>query len=1094
MPRNLLDDGSVVGQWWRPVPAADRILCELCPRACQLKPGDRGFCFVRENRDGKMVLSTYGRSTGFCIDPIEKKPLHHFYPGTSVLSFGTAGCNLGCKFCQNWEISKSRQVEQLSQQASPSMIAQAAVELGCRSVAFTYNDPVVWAEYAIDTAEACRQLGVKTVAVTAGYLSAAARPAFFQAMDAANVDLKGFTEDFYWKVTGAHLSPVLETLLFLKRETNVWFEITNLVIPQVNDDPSQIRAMSDWILEHLGPDVPIHFSAFHPDFRMQDQPPTPPETLAKVYEIARGAGMRYVYVGNVHDRRRQQTYCPQCQACLIERDWYELGAFKIHDGCCQQCRSPIAGHFENTPGTWGRKRQPVTWNARSQTQPLSTPLYKVAPMTKSISTGNLSSRLDSAALTDEQRQSLLAVAARWICRLATNAQPVPNWLAELGELQHRMVYGVFTTLKRGSLLRGCCGSIGQPRPLGEQLLHACRRTVLEDARMPAISPYELPYLHLDLSLLDPLEPIAVRGRARLVAFELGKHGLHIRGGERGGLLLPSVSVEQGWDAEQFLRGVCRKTGLPETAWETDDTSLQRFAGTVLASTIPEEAWRDLPRVKPRLLDPHQLRLLQGWVVANLTALARHATPSYFQPEIPDGNIHGLILSLFTEVSKRPLWHMIKLSLRPGMALQSTLFGMTQAAYEVLQRLRSEGDIRVEIGVTVLEDPAAHGHLQLSKKGLGDSQFLDQIRQQLGLEGLPGAGRALVCMTGPEAVVVSYDPEVAPAFQVMDAARKIGFHEAVMSVYSMAITSTRPMIVATNLPMAKASDEDRSPAVAGRFYPAEDGPRKALVADIFSKLPAAVRVDNRRSSSPAGESYRDNLLAIMTPHAGLTFSGRLAALAWREVDFRRPCIIIGPKHTAEGVAWAVAPCRHWKLSAAVSMDSDYALAEKLVQQIDGLRFDAVAHQHEHAIEVQLPIIEYLTQHPRVVGVALQGGGWERIASTARCLARLLRDTPVPPLLAISSDMNHYASDQENRRRDRLALDAIHAKDPQRLLRVCREHDISMCGLLPAAIVLQTLHELGEDYEVEELGYATSGEVHPSEQVVGYAALAFRRVSN
>src|SRR3954447_19426054 len=271
-------DGLLPGGWWHDEPEGGRIACDLCPRACSLKEGDRGFCFVRQVKGGEMVLTTYGRSTRFCIDPIEKKPLNHFYPGTSVLSFGTAGCNLGCKFCQNWDISKSREVERLSELATPEAIAEAARRHGCRSVAFTYKDPVIWAEYAIETARACRAAGVKTVAVTAGYITPEARGPFFEVMDAANVDLKGFTEEFYQHVTYSHLQPVLETLEWLKRESDTWFEITNLVIPRANDSMDEIRQMRQWILKQCGDDVAVHFTAFPPDFRMRDRPNTPRET------------------------------------------------------------------------------------------------------------------------------------------------------------------------------------------------------------------------------------------------------------------------------------------------------------------------------------------------------------------------------------------------------------------------------------------------------------------------------------------------------------------------------------------------------------------------------------------------------------------------------------------------------------------------------------------------------------------------------------------------------------------------------------------------------------------------------------------------
>ncbi len=319
--RQILDDGSVVGEWWDHAPTEDRLVCRLCPRECHLKEGDRGFCFVRENRDNQMVLSTYGRSTGFCIDPIEKKPLNHFYPGTSVMSFGTAGCNLGCKFCQNWDISKSREVERLSQYATPSLIVEAAIDHRCHSVAFTYNDPVIWAEYAIDTAKECRAAGIKTVAVTAGYMTKESRAPFYQYMDAANVDLKSFSEDFYWKITNSHLEPVLDTLRFLRHDTDVWFEITNLIIPHSNDSRDELSRMADWIVSELGEDVPVHFSAFHPDFRMRDLPPTSHESLIMAYEIAKNAGIRYPYVGNVHDVQRQSTYCPNAK----QHSWKEIG-------------------------------------------------------------------------------------------------------------------------------------------------------------------------------------------------------------------------------------------------------------------------------------------------------------------------------------------------------------------------------------------------------------------------------------------------------------------------------------------------------------------------------------------------------------------------------------------------------------------------------------------------------------------------------------------------------------------------------------------------------------------------------------------------
>jgi AmmeMemoRadiSam system radical SAM enzyme len=339
------------------------VVCDLCPRHCTIAPGQRGFCFVRTNRDGKIVSTTYGRSTGFCIDPIEKKPLHQFYPGTPVLSFGTAGCNLGCVFCQNWTSSRNRDVDAACAAAAPEVIAAAARRHGCRSVAFTYNDPIIWAEYAIDTAKACRALGVKTVAVTSGYITDTAREEFFESIDAANVDLKGFTDEFYREYCGGQLQPVLDTLRWLVRESPTWVEITNLVIPGANDSLEEIERMCQWIAAELGPDVPLHFSAFHPDFKLTDRGPTPPATLQAAYDIARRAGLRYVYVGNIHDPDRQHTHCPGCGRAVIRREGYSIGAFEIRGGRCAACQTPIAGHFDDAPGTWGNRRMPVMLSA-----------------------------------------------------------------------------------------------------------------------------------------------------------------------------------------------------------------------------------------------------------------------------------------------------------------------------------------------------------------------------------------------------------------------------------------------------------------------------------------------------------------------------------------------------------------------------------------------------------------------------------------------------------------------------------------------------------------------------------------------------------
>jgi pyruvate formate lyase activating enzyme len=353
------DESVVPTRYWHRLEDG-RVQCDLCPRFCKLREGQRGLCFVRGRLDDAVVLTTYGRSSGFCVDPIEKKPLNHFLPGTPVLSFGTAGCNLACSFCQNWDISKSRQIDTLADRADPETIARAAERLGCRSVAFTYNDPVIFHEYAIDVARACRERGVQTVAVTAGEVCEEPRREFYSVMDAANVDLKAFTEEFYYRICGSHLQPVLDTLVYLKHETDVWFEITTLLIPGANDSTAEIDQLTRWVGRELGPDVPLHFTAFHPDWKMTDRPPTPPATLTRARGIGLANGLRYVYTGNVHDQEGGTTLCHGCGERLIVRDWYEIRRWNLApDGSCPVCGTPCAGRFEAQPGAWGARRRPV---------------------------------------------------------------------------------------------------------------------------------------------------------------------------------------------------------------------------------------------------------------------------------------------------------------------------------------------------------------------------------------------------------------------------------------------------------------------------------------------------------------------------------------------------------------------------------------------------------------------------------------------------------------------------------------------------------------------------------------------------------------
>jgi AmmeMemoRadiSam system radical SAM enzyme/AmmeMemoRadiSam system protein B/AmmeMemoRadiSam system protein A len=1093
-----------LGKWWHRDEAIGRIICDLCPRHCSMKEGDRGFCFVRKIEGDQMVLDTYGRSTGFCIDPIEKKPLHHFYPGTSVLSFGTAGCNLGCQFCQNWDISKSREVAKLSSIAEPELIAQAAKELGCKSVAFTYNDPVVWAEYAIDTAKACRAIGVQSVAVTAGYMCAEARREFYAHMDAANVDLKSFSEEFYRKITYSQLEPVLETLQYLQNETDVWFEITNLLIPNTNDSDDELKKMCDWILKSLGSNVPLHFSAFHPDFRMTDQPRTPHETLLKAHDIATQTGLRYVYVGNVHDVEHSSTYCRSCRSMLIERDWYQLGRYGLSGNLCGKCGAEQAGRFGDKPGDWGRKRQAVNLDSFRQSKIPSSgirvtlPIMPTAEDVVNKTSELLSKRPPNTAselampspvmsapvklpmlrfedLTEEQKKAIHRSTQIVVIAATCGRGVSKEWLDLLGPLGDLHVMGMFTTLKRGKQLRGCCGFLGRPTTLKEAVYSSAQRTATEDGRMPAISTVEIPYLSMDVSLLASPIVLTVPAEKRIDCVEVGKHGLKITLGEQSGLLLPSVAVEQNWTAEEFLKGVCRKAGLPEDAWKRSEATLEIFEGLLIAGEIEAE---NLPSVLPLKMPPGNIQSLQRLkqiATQNMIAIAQGATPSYYALDAMDGTVNGIVLTLVDTSNSRPLAHWIKTSLRPGVALQSSLFELCKAAADVLSQARFQKVTDVELAITVLFDPVHHGAL------LYDQWEGNQLKTELNgcsLEGIRPDQRAIVTASGDFAAV-SFDSTKSIQTLLSDAALAVRSRRNPVGVYSMSCISTASSLLASNASAALDLDDVRPPAVAEGFYPSNPESRRQLVAELKSNVPSVIK------PKPA--------LAIMTPHAGLRYSGQVAMNVWSSVQLPAKLLLIGPKHTAFGRDWAVSPSQAWELPGGEKWCIDLELAKRIVNRVDGMELDLAAHAREHGVEIQLPILEALSPkeaRPSMVAIAMKNASLDEIMRAAEQLADALRESVDRPLLVISSDLNHYAPEAENRRKDRLAIDAILTGDPKRLIETCQQNTISMCGLVPAALIMQTLINLEEPFTVEEISYENSGKRADPQRVVGYAGIVFR----
>ncbi len=1052
--------GEAVARWWS-TESDGRVECHLCPRACRLKPGDRGFCFVRVNRDGEMVLDTYGRSTGFCIDPIEKKPLNHFLPGTPVLSFGTAGCNLGCKFCQNWDISKSREVARLSNLALPADIASAAVEHSCRSVAFTYNDPVIWAEYAIDTARECHRAGVKTVAVTAGYITPQARGEFFDAMDAANIDLKAFTEDFYFKLTGAHLDPILDTIRYVCNETDCWVELTNLVIPDANDSPDEFRRMCDWVLESAGTDVPVHFTAFHPDFRMTDRPATPPETLVRAYEQARQSGLNYVYVGNVHDVARQSTYCPECGKLLIERDWHQIGQYTLNGNRCSGCDHVIPGVFESEPGNWGRRRYPLQIRpATSRSAATKLPATRTerrsknpaeSTPTRSPSSMNLEAETTDIPLFSEEQLARIHRAACLQVEAAV-ADLDCDTRSLLGDLADQKVAGAFVTLKRGETLRGCCGLQGTPIALHAAIAEAATRTAKHDPRMAPIAAAELPYLKLSFTILGAPKPIPTRGDDRIGSVEVGRHGLRIRQRGRAGLLLPSVARDRQWTARQFLDAVCAKAGLPAGSWRSDDAVVEVFDGIDYGddfhcSGLIETSERDSPMAAT-------LSQLSRWVHDNLVAITTGATPTYYLSNVEDCEVQGIVLRVCHDPQEPPVsW--LQLTIRDGLPLQSTLFQMTQHAASQFQADAPSTSWRVELAL--LTTVVHHG-----------------TAADCDLKGIDCRDRALVAMDGRR-WSIAYD-ESADAGELL--ARVLSaqsFRLDNTMVYSTHCLSSEPQFSLSMGPRAEPRITTRPPAVAGMFYPADDAAREALLDELFEGLSPVEPIE---------------VQAAMVPHAGLRYSGRIAADTWRRIKLPERVLIIGPKHTADGVDWAVAPHDAWQLSDRVSVAGDVELARQIAETVPGMELDAAAHAREHGSEVQLPILHRLAPQVRVAAIAMAGATMDELQSTAEALADLLQRLDKPPLLVISSDMNHFADDAENRRRDRIALGALERGNPGELLRLCAEENISMCGQVPAALVLLTMQAMGRQPRYREIAYGTSGDVSGDRaRVVGYAGVLF-----
>jgi AmmeMemoRadiSam system protein B/AmmeMemoRadiSam system protein A len=660
------------------------------------------------------------------------------------------------------------------------------------------------------------------------------------------------------------------------------------------------------------------------------------------------------------------------------------------------------------------------------------------------------------SLTDEQRQQILAAAGTLI-RAAVMAQTPSLADATLAGAASTPVAGAFVSLKRQGHLRSCCGGLlEQVVPLGKALQDAAWRTALDDVRFPPVSPSEFEHLEMEVWVLFNPRQVQERGEDRVQAVTVGgKHGLLVSRGQARGLLLPGVAVEHDWDSRQFLNQVCVKAGLHPTLWQDDETSLLTFEGISFRGPIADlESLA--PIVPAPLFQPQEMAAYASFCRDNLLLLLTGATPNYYLFGTPDGQVNGIVL-LVQRPRSSQLLALTQLSLRPGIPLQSTLFSLAQGAAQALvqQGITAQELPGLQVGVAILHDPAMHGTM-------GDPH----------LAGIDPAQRAVLVMERGKSGLV-FDPQRCPEELLEEGARLARVRQpASAGVFSLAAVSTATRLAVATGPQPLAGPAVRPPGVAGRFYPAEPEKLAELVDTLME-----------------GERRPEPWAAAMVPHAGLVYSGKLAAAVFRRLQIPDTVIVLGPKHTNQGVEWAVAPHQRW-LFPGGSLASDPELARQLAQGIPGLELDALAHQSEHAIEVELPLLARLAPKTHVVGIALGGGDLDSCRQFARKLAEVVQGLPQRPLLLISSDMNHFATDRENRRLDAMALAALARLDPEELYETVTRNNISMCGVLPAVIVMETLRLLAGLSKAEQVGYATSADVTgDTSRVVGYAGMLF-----
>jgi AmmeMemoRadiSam system radical SAM enzyme/AmmeMemoRadiSam system protein B/AmmeMemoRadiSam system protein A len=1073
---DVLDARTVRGTLW--YPEDDRLRCVACGHRCLIGEGKRGICKVRFNEGGELRVP-FGYVAGLQCDPVEKKPFFHVYPGSDALTFGMMGCDLHCSYCQNWVTSQALRD---SAAAAPTRVisAEQLVEVArrerARLVVSSYNEPLITAEWAVAVFEQAKAAGLACAFVSNGNATPEVLDYLKPWIIAYKVDLKSF-DDKHYRSLGGMLSNITDTIGMI-HERGIWLEIVTLIVPGFNDGEDELRAMARFIAS-VDRDIPWHVTAFHQDYRMTDPDATSPRTLMRAAEIGTEEGLRFVYAGNLPGQvgRWENTRCPSCGETVIERYGYLIRAYRLTEtGGCRRCGAQL-------PGIWpGDTNEVTTGNDRAAyvrrlPRPVAPPLARSAqelqlvdrtpPRVHSGGTASMTtvsspvapSRRKAARpeLSDIQKE-LLVRSTRDLVRGLAQGHTTELADPSLGGLGEYMVSGAFVSLKRRKHLRSCCGMLGQPIPLRTAITEAATRTVWEDVRFPPVSPTEVDHLDMEVWILHSPEPVAAMGEERLAAITIGKHGVQVARGAQHGLFLPSVAIDNDWDSRKFLEQVCVKAGLHPSAWKDEGTALYVFEGDMLRSSLATDDGPQSAERRVGICGREHLKTYAEFCCTNIDAFMTGATPSYFLAGAPDGNVSGVILTLQPRASRESGkgTHFWQLSLRPGVPLQSTLLQLSQKAAQNLaeRALTPEQLGALQVNVTILHDPVLHG-----------------TAHDADLAGFDPRHRAMLVLERGKSGV-AFDPSRSSAEVLAEATQQAAATHPHAAVFSLDTLSASPLTLST-APRPVQGPNVRPPAVAGQFYPGDANQLAQMVDRLLE-----------------GERREEEWPAAMVPHAGLVFSGRLAGDVLRRLRIPRTVIVIGPKHTALGMDWAVAPHQTWAVPGA-RLESDVALARELCEAIPGLAMDSAAHQREHGIEVELPLLARLAPHTRVVGIAIGAGDLASCHRFAEGLAGVLRKREDRPLLLISSDMNHFATDAENRRLDALALEALDRLDPDEVYQTVTDNGISMCGVLPAVIVLQTLRLLGGVNRAERVGYATSADVSgDTSRVVGYAGMLFR----